>query len=317
MTPAMIGYLTGLIFRNTRTSCCCLASLSAMAHDRLYRLLYLDFPFSRRLWEWFASQLVGQGGYLTIGQGGYLIIDDTTWQRFTRKAEAVSFVWDSRVGKVVFGMSVVLLIWTDGKRKVQLAMRVWQKGGKSKIEFACEMLDEGRENGLTPAYVFFDSWYSCNKLLTLLDGFGWHYIGRAKVNRVLEKVKIREAFHHRFGRKVGFLRKVGHPNLVVKDGRRFWLTNDLSLTSGEVKRQYGFRQQVEETFRLLKQEFGWGKSQVGTKKAQSAHLHLGLYALCLVQMKAEKQTVYQFKQNLFREQIPTQQQFVELFTVVA
>jgi hypothetical protein len=84
-----------------------------------------------------------------------------------------------------------------------------------------------------------------------------------------------------------------------------------------LKQHYGFRQQVEETFRLLKQEFGWGKSQVGTKQAQTAHLHLGLYALCLVQMKADGQTVYQFKQNLFREQIPTQQQFVELFTVVA
>ena len=49
-----------------------------------------------------------------------MVLDDTTWQRFTRKAEAVSFVWDSRIGKVVFGMSVVLLIWTDGKRKVPL-----------------------------------------------------------------------------------------------------------------------------------------------------------------------------------------------------
>jgi len=280
-----------------------------MAHDRFYRLLYADFPYSRRLWEWFASRLVAPGGYL--------IVDDTTWQRFTKRAEAVSFVWDSSVGKVVFGMSVVLLIWTDGRRKVSLRLRVWQKGGKSKIEFACQMLAAAHSNGLLPEYVLFDSWYSCNKLLNLLDAFGWFYIGREEVNRVLDKQKIKDSFHHRFGRRVGFLRKVSHRNLVVKDGRRFWLTNDLSLTSKDLKRHYGCRQQVEETFRLLKQEFGWGKSQVGTKKAQTAHLHLGLYALCLVQMKADGQTVYQFKQNLFREQIPTQQQFVELFTVVA
>ncbi len=134
MTPAMIGYLTGLIYRNTRTSCCCLASLSEMAHDRFYRLLYADFPFSRRLWERFASGL--------IGAGGDLIVDDRAWQRFTRRAEAVSFVWDSSVGKVVFGMNVVLLVWTDGKRKVPLSMRVWEKGGRSKIELACEMLEQ-------------------------------------------------------------------------------------------------------------------------------------------------------------------------------
>ncbi len=117
MTPAMIGYLTGLIFHNTRTNCCCLAYLTAMAHDRFYRLLYADFPYSRRLWEWFASPLVSSDGYL--------IVDDTTWQRFSKRAEAVSFVWDSSIGKVVFGMSVVLLIWTDGKRKVPLGLRVW------------------------------------------------------------------------------------------------------------------------------------------------------------------------------------------------
>lgn len=305
----MIGYLTGLIFRNTRTSCCCLASLSAMAHDRFYRLLYLDFPYSRRLWEWFASRLVSPGGYL--------ILDDTTWQRFTRRAEAVSFVWDSSVGKVVFGMSVVLLIWTDGRRKVPLGLRIWQKGGVSKIELACTMLRQAQKHGLTPEYVLFDSWYSCNKLLNLLDSFDWFYIGRAKVNRVLNEVKIGKAFHHRFGRKTGVLRKVSHQNLIVKDGRRFWLTNNISLTSRELKHHYGFRQQVEETFRLLKQEFGWGKCQAGTKQAQNAHLHLGLYALCLVQIKAKNETVYQFKQNLFREAIPTQQQFIELFTAIA
>jgi hypothetical protein len=30
----------------------------------------------------------------------------------------------------------------------------------------------------------------------------------------------------------------------------------------------------------------------GTKKAQNAHLHLGLYALYLVQMKAANETAY-------------------------
>jgi hypothetical protein len=78
MTPAMIGYLKGLIYRNTRTSCVCLASLSGLAHDQLYRLLYSDFPFSRRLWEFFAAKL--------IGGRGCLVLDDTTWQRFTKKS---------------------------------------------------------------------------------------------------------------------------------------------------------------------------------------------------------------------------------------
>ena len=309
MTPAMIGYLKGLIYRNTRTSCVCLASLSELAHDQLYRLLYANFPYSRRLWEWFAIRL--------IGEKGYLILDDTTWQRWTKKAEAVSFVWDSSVGKVVFGMSVVLLVWTDGKRKVPLGIRVWQKGGKSKVVLAEELLRQAYLRSISCEFVMFDSWYAARSLLELIDGFGWRYIAATKRNRLFDGVKIGQVFRHRYGRRVGFLRKLTHQILLVKDGQKFLISNELSLTSRAVKRCYRFRQQVEETFRLLKQEFGWGKCRARSVQAQTAHLHLGLYALCLVQMKAPSDTVYQFKQNLFREAIPTQTHFIQTFTVFA
>lgn len=305
----MLGYLKGLIYRNTRTSCVCLASLSELAHDQLYRLLYSDFPYSRRLWEWFAIKLVSEPGYL--------VLDDTTWQRFTRKAEAVSFVWDSSVGKVVFGMSVVLLIWRDGKKKVPLGIRVWKKGDKSKVELAAELLRQARARGITPEFVLFDSWYAARVLLESIDGFGWRYIAATKRNRLFDDVRIGKCFRHRFGRAVGNLRKIKHQILLVKDGPKFLISNEISLTSRAVKSHYRTRQQVEETFRLLKQEFGWGKCRARSVQAQSAHLHLGLYALCLVQMKAAGETVYQFKQNLFRQAIPTQHQFIEAFTVTA
>jgi putative transposase len=301
--------LKGLIYRNTRTSCVCLASLSELADDQLYRLLYSDFPFSRRLWEWFAMKLVGEKAYL--------VLDDTTWQRFTKKAEAVSFVWDSAVGKVVFGMSVVLLVWTDGHRKVPLGIKVWRKGGKSKVELAAELLRQARLRGIRPEFVLFDSWYSARSLLELIDDFGWRYISAAKRNRLFEGVRIGKYFRHRFGRATGGLRRLRHQILLVKDGQKFLISNEVSLTSRAVKSHYRFRQQVEETFRLLKQEFGWGKCRARTLQAQTAHLHLGLYALCLVQMKAENEIVYQFKQNLFRAAIPTQNQFIEDFTVAA
>lgn len=244
-------------------------------------------------------------------------MDDTTWQRFTKKSEAVSFVWDSSVGKVVFGMSVVLLIWTDGRHKIPLGIKVWRKGGKSKVVLAEELLRQAYHRGLSPDFVLFDSWYSATSILHLIEGFGWRYICAAKRNRLFDGVKIGKCFHHRFGRRVGNLRKLRHQILVVKDGTKFLMTNEISLTSQAIKRFYRFRQQVEETFRLLKQEFGWGKCRARSLQAQKAHLYLGLYALSLVQMKAGNQTVYQFKQNLFREAMPTQNQFIQTFTVFA
>jgi putative transposase len=211
----------------------------------------------------------------------------------------------------------VLLIWTDGKRKVPLGIRVWRKGGKSKVVLAEELLRQAYFRGLSPEFVLFDSWYAASSILHLIEDLGWRYIAAAKRNRLFDGVKIGKVFRYRFGRRVGNLRRVRHQILLVKDGRKFLISNEISLTSQMVKRLYRFRQQVEETFRLLKQEFGWGKCRAQKLQAQTAHLHFGLYALCLVQMKAENETVYHFKQNLFREAIPTQNQFIQTFTAFA
>ena len=214
------------------------------------------------------------------------------------------------------GDECYLLIRTDGEKRVPIGLRIWQKGGKSKVKLAMELLWEVRRRGVTPIYVLFDAWYSAESLLNLVDEFGWHYSTRVKKNRLFNGVRINQTFRHHYGRKQGKLKRINHEVLIVKDGTRFLLTNNLSLTSAQLKTLYRVRQQIEEVFRLLKQEFGWGRCRANSLQAQKAHLHLGLYAFCLVQRKAEekKLTIYAYKQDLFREQIPTQSQFLQGFS---
>ena len=129
---------------------------------------------------------------------------------------------------------------------------------------------------------------------------------RLKSNRKFGESSLRTTWPHRYGHAQGAVRGVIHPVLVVKDGRRDWGTNDLLLTVREVKAHYSHRQQVEATFRLLKQEFGWGSCSCQKQQAQWAHLHLGLYALVLTQQTAfaHGQTIYAFRQSLFVQSIP-------------
>ena len=83
LTPAGATYVIGLFYRNTRTSCGSLALLCArVSHEPLRRVLYQQAPWSRRLREAFAQGLVQRGGYR--------VSDDTSGERFTRVAEAVS-----------------------------------------------------------------------------------------------------------------------------------------------------------------------------------------------------------------------------------
>jgi len=312
LTPAMQAYLVGLIYRNTRTSCLSLSAVCAhISHDRLQRMLYERFAWSRRLWDYFASQMVREGGYL--------VIDDTAWARWAKRSEAVSWVWSSTHGRVLRGHQVVLLIWTDGRLRVPLGLRLWKKGGASKVELAAQLLREAERRGLRPEYVLFDSWYAAASLLHLLEGLGWKYVARLKANRLFEGQAVRLRWPHRFGRAVGRLRKVSHEVVVVKDGRRYFVANDTGLTSAQLKRRYRVRQQIEEVFRLLKQEFGWGGASSQKAKAQVAHLHLGLYALCIIEQAARKggQTIYSFKRELFRLPIPEHLPQLDAFSVAA
>jgi hypothetical protein len=144
-------------------------------------------------------------------------------------------------------------------------------------------------------------------------------VARIKSNRLFDSERLSKKWHQRFGQASGHLKQVTAEVRIIKDGKRYWVTNDLSLSPAQIKRVYRNRQQVEETFRLLKQEFGWGGSSTRKAHAQTAHLHLGLMALCLTQHAAlaQGQTVYAFKRDLFQQPIPNQLPFLEYFATAA
>jgi putative transposase len=181
------------------------------------------------------------------------------------------------------------------------------------------MLSEAAERGIRPKYVLFDSWYTAKRIVNLIAELGWKYVARIKSNRLLEGQRLSTKWPQRFGQACGHLKQVDQEVRIIKDGKRYWVTNDLQLKPAQIKRQYGYRQQIEETFRLLKQEFGWGGSNTRKAKAQTAHLHLGLMALCLTQQAAltQGQTVYAFKRELFHQPIPNQLPFLQHFLVAA
>jgi transposase len=167
--------------------------------------------------------------------------------------------------------------------------------------------------------VLFDSWYASRRILNCLAELKWRYVARIKSNRLLDGDAIGRKWKHRFGQATGQLKRVDQRVRIIKDGRRFFVTNDLESQPAQVKKHYRLRQQIEETFRLLKQEFGWGGSSVRKAKAQVAHLHLGLMAMCLAQHAAyqRQQSVYAFKRDLFCQSIPEQLPFWEDFLAAA
>jgi len=59
---------------------------------------------------------------------------------FASPIGGLAWVFSSRERKPVYGMPLVLLVWTDGTLRIPLGMRLWRSGGASKIELASDLL---------------------------------------------------------------------------------------------------------------------------------------------------------------------------------
>jgi DDE superfamily endonuclease len=153
-------YLTALLYYRTSVSCVALAeALETVSHDRLTRLLQADWPGRTLLERAFHT--------LFVWERGYLILDDTVIPRpFATAIEGLAWVFSSQERKPVYGLSLVLLVWTNGTLRIPLSMRLWCRGGPSKYELALEVLSYARNRlRCRPTDVLFQAWYPSKRLL--------------------------------------------------------------------------------------------------------------------------------------------------------
>ena len=131
--PLWIYLMTLLYFTNITTCSAMSDAFDSVSHDQLTRML--QGPWSGHTLLNLALRLL-----FTVA-GGYLILDDTVIEKpYARLLGEAAWVWSSKQRKVVFGVSVVLLVWTDGQVRIPLAFRLWHTGGPSKFTLAFEVL---------------------------------------------------------------------------------------------------------------------------------------------------------------------------------
>jgi hypothetical protein len=74
---------------------------------------------------------------LFVWEQGGLMLDDTVIPKpFATALESLAWVYSSQEGKPVSGVSLVLLVWTNGTRRIPLGIRLWRQGGPSKDALA-------------------------------------------------------------------------------------------------------------------------------------------------------------------------------------
>jgi hypothetical protein len=287
-------YLTALLYYRTSSSCVALAeALETVSHDRLTRLLQADWS-GHTLLELAVRTLFSR-------QRGYLIIDDTVIPKpFARAIDGLAWVFSSQERRPVYGLALVLLVWTDGTLRVPLGVRLWRKGGPSKYELALELLSYARHRlRCRPEFVLFDAWYPSQRLLKRIRDYGWYFVCRLKKNRRFNGHAVRAYRRHPYWTECGWLAG-GLKVLVVRYGAKYYATNRLTLPAAEVRRLYRVRAQIEEVIRVCKDQLGLTGCQARSERAQLHHLTCCLVAFCVLERERHDRslTIYKLKRHL-------------------
>jgi hypothetical protein len=229
-------------------------------------------------------------------RGGFLIIDDTLLPKSVSKnSKFVKKLYSGKHKTPIQGLSIVVVIWTDGIWRVPLGLKIWEKGGKTKPDLALELLSEVRNKmKLKPEYVLFDSAYAKNNLLKRISDYGWYFICGFACNRKFKgkQIKNYKSLCNWYSKgKISNNMKV----LAVRHKSKFFISNKLSLKPNQLISIYSNRVIIEEFFKILKQECGVS-CQVTNIKAYTKHLYL-----CLINfIQLEDIRFRYFKRNIYK-----------------
>jgi hypothetical protein len=254
---------------------------SSPAHDSYIRQLHRLLPTVERLW-------LEVSEHVDLSKG-YLICDDSTLDKlYSRKIELVTRHWSGKHKRVVSGINLITLLWTDGERHIPVDYRIYNKGvdGLTKNDHFRAMLRTAVERGFRPEVVLFDSWYASLENLKFIRSLDWIWLTRLECdrqvnpdrqgNRRVSQVTISEQGDIVHLKGYGMVKIF--KTVATKNDVEYWATNDLRLPE-LIRLKYAEMSWMIETYhRGIKQFCGIERCQARAEKAQRNHIEMALRA---------------------------------------
>jgi hypothetical protein len=260
---------------------------TAPRHDSFTRLLNDLEPDPQPLWD--------ETRPLIRLDDGMLILDDSVLDKpFARHMGLVGRFWSGRHKRVVPGIDLVSLVWTDGDVIYPCDYRLVNPAdpdGTTKNDLFRQMIQTAKDRGFAPRCVCFDSWYSGKENLKAIRDCGWTFLTPVRCNRKVNPNKtgnrpIQDCEIASTGTIVhleGF-GLVKAFRIATTDGdTEYWITNDLSMDELTrvmfAERAWG----IEEYHRGLKQNCAVDRCQ--TRKADAQRNHIGFAIRAFVRLE--------------------------------
>jgi hypothetical protein len=282
-------------------------SPEAPAHDSFTRLLQRLEPDPETLWE--------EARLLVELRVGVLVLDDATLDKpHARRIALVTRHWSGKHRRVVAGINLITLLWTDGDRKIPVDYRLYDKAdGRTKNDHFREMLGIAKGRGFAPRLVLFDGWYASLENLKQVRDLGWQWQTRLKHNRKVNpdgrraialcqaEVSAAGTVIHLVGYGPVRVFKLVAPNGDIE----YRATSDLGIEPMQLQQFAEWSFAIENYHRDLKQTCGVERSQARSARAQRNHIGLALRAFLRLEWHCFTTGVscYEAKQRIIRNAV--------------
>jgi SRSO17 transposase len=253
----------------------------SIAHDSFNRFLTRQTLTSETLWNE-VEECVEK-------TTGWFVLDDTIIDKIhSRFIEMTYFQWSGKHHKIVRGIGLISLVWTDGFFTFPIDYRIYDpdEDEKTKNDHFREMIQTALNRGFKPSVVLFDSWYSGIENLKFLRKNGLFFFTRLKKNRQVNpdksgnvgvgSLEIPEDGLEVHLKKYGFIKVFHSVNPKGKD--RFWATNLLSMDYSDRKNLQSICWTIENYHRTIKEVCCIENCPVRKRVAQKNHINCSLRA---------------------------------------
>lgn len=296
------------VFTCTEAARCHEDRVNSPSHDAFTRLLQRQPPDTHSLWNEVKD--------IIQPQNGFIIIDDTVLDKpYAKNMDLVYHLWSGKHHRVVNGINIITMLWTNGNAMIPNDFRVYDKDvdGKTKNDHFKDMLQESKARGFSPDLVIFDSWYASIDNLKTIRSFNWHWLTRLKKNRLVNpdksrNMQIQEIEIPPEGRIVhlkayGFIKVF---KIVTKDGDiEYWATDLLDMDEPNRDKYGGYSWKIEEYHRGIKQFCGIENCQARINQSQRAHILFSLRAFLRLEIERLLSGIswFEYKRQIIRDSI--------------
>lgn len=244
---------------------------------------------------------------------GWLIIDEVILKKSKEgKLKSCKRRYKSTGGYITPAVSIILLIWTDGKIRIPLKFQLRMEDSGSPSEVAMELLSWFRNRmKYKPECVLFDSGFTNQRLLKRIDDYGWLNVYTLPKSRLFNDIQLRVYKKQGYWNDIGYLSS-GLKVKAVRVKAKFYVTNKISLDRSDIIEWFSKRAIIEEVFRVLKQECHWDKCQFSNDNKFERFYSLGVVTFITWEylriLYFRHMTIYQLRRSVmfndFKLRIP-------------